>query len=298
MFSSQKAKPALRVLKTLFSITAMLAIGLVAWQSRGALATQLHSLQFTYLIIAILLWAALHFISPIFSSTILSGCGSTTPYSLALKIHADRLPARYLPGGIWHTVARFADFRDNGAQTAHVLTFVILETALAPAVSFVLGGLIVFFFNRWDSWGVIGLLSCTAGALLISLVPILAKFRLFSRYTPISLNHYARCVLIYIAFWAVAATAFVSYFLSVTRHAMPVLEIAGAYLFSWAVGNIAFFAPQGIGVFEVTVSGLLHDTMSIAELTVLIAGFRLVILIADILVWLLSLAWRRHKALP
>ncbi len=64
-------------------------------------------------------------------------------------------------------------------------------------------------------------------------------------------------------------------------------EIAGAYLFSWAVGFVSIFAPQGIGVFEVVAAELMSPAGTFMSVAALFAGFRLVILVADATVWVM-----------
>ena len=62
-------------------------------------------------------------------------------------------------------------------------------------------------------------------------------------------------------------------------------EIAGTYLFSWGVGSLTVFAPQGIGVFETLAAGLLEATSGLGGGAALVAGFRLVVLLADLTAW-------------
>ena len=64
------------------------------------------------------------------------------------------------------------------------------------------------------------------------------------------------------------------------------LELGGIYLFSWGVGFLAVFAPQGIGVFEMVGSQLMQSPLGFVGFAALIGGFRLVILVADLLVWI------------
>ena len=61
-----------------------------------------------------------------------------------------------------------------------------------------------------------------------------------------------------------------------------------SYLFSWSIGYLAFFAPQGIGVFEVTLANMLDTSLTVGSLAVIIAGFRIIIFLADITLWGLS----------
>ncbi len=87
--------------------------------------------------------------------------------------------------------------------------------------------------------------------------------------------------------WCIAATAFVIYlsaFPGLALQAAP-LETAGAYLFSWGVGFIAIFAPQGIGVFEVVAADLMRGAGTFMSVAALLGGFRIIVLAADATVW-------------
>ena len=76
-------------------------------------------------------------------------------------------------------------------------------------------------------------------------------------------------------------------------------EIGGAYLFSWSIGFISVFSPQGIGVFEFVVGNLLDYNVDVMSLSILILGFRAVTFCVDMLVYALSLVnrvliWKIH----
>ena len=72
------------------------------------------------------------------------------------------------------------------------------------------------------------------------------------------------------------------------------VEMGGIYLFSWGIGFVSIFAPQGIGVFEFVASELMGGPIGFMGLAALIAGFRVVVLAADVVVWLIYQAMRRR----
>ena len=91
-------------------------------------------------------------------------------------------------------------------------------------------------------------------------------------------------------YWVVAAATFICYLAAfpAVLAAASLIEVGATYLFSWGVGYVAIFAPQGIGVFEVVAGKLLNAPLSLGGMAALMAGFRLVILAADAVVWVLS----------
>jgi hypothetical protein len=98
---------------------------------------------------------------------------------------------------------------------------------------------------------------------------------------------YASAIGVVAVFWVGAAISFLLYlnaFPSSTGGYSQV-EMGGIYLFSWGVGFLSIFAPQGLGVFEVVASELLTGNIGFMELAALIGGFRVVVLVADLAVW-------------
>jgi len=64
------------------------------------------------------------------------------------------------------------------------------------------------------------------------------------------------------------------------------MDISGTYIFSWAMGFIALFAPQGLGVTEVVAASIFNSPMGIGAIALVILGFRGLIFCADTLMWL------------
>jgi hypothetical protein len=95
------------------------------------------------------------------------------------------------------------------------------------------------------------------------------------------------CIIIY---WIIAAIAFVCFLTAFKGLGLSVsyIQAGGIYIFSWAVGFIALFAPQGIGVSEFISGQLLATDMSTKTLTALLALFRFIVFIGDILTWFLA----------
>jgi hypothetical protein len=93
-------------------------------------------------------------------------------------------------------------------------------------------------------------------------------------------------------FWTIAATAFLAYWRAFPGAGASALEVAGTYLVAWAAGFASVFAPQGLGVFEAVAAVFLDGGLGFAGAAALVAGFRLVLLVADLLAWLVLQALR------
>lgn len=282
-------------LKLLFTPLAFAFLLYFAWQSKEQLAGLLDNASWTHLGFAALVWAVLHAVSPLFAALVFAACGSKVSWRQAFATHAARLPARYLPGGIWHTVGRVMDYREQGVAARHVSAFVVLENGLAAAVTLAIGGAIVFSMRGADSLGSIAGLASFAGIVALPLLAWAVNSRVLQSPDRVSFLAFAKSTATVMVFWLGATLAFILYL-----HAFPEstgtysnIEMSGIYLFSWGVGFVSIFAPQGIGIFEAVASQLMDSPIGFMGLAALIAGFRVVVLIADIAVWLIYQIGRR-----
>lgn len=270
------------------------AVGFIVyfgWQSRESLETLLVEGSAAILALAVVIWTALHFLAPVFTSVVLGACGSKVSYRISYGIHARRLPARYVPGGVWHTVARVIDFRERGVRPAHLAVFVFLEHGLAVAVTFFIGGLVVFSCRGWEGWGMVAALGIICGAFALCFIPVMVNRKLLRGAGRLSFAAYAKGVVVVAVFWAGAALGFLTYlsaFPLVLDHASW-LEVSGTYMFSWGIGFVFVFAPQGIGIFEAVVGDMLRTPLTFGGVAALVAGFRIVVFGADLMAWAIAL---------
>ncbi len=283
------------VLRWLYVPAALVLLAAAAWRARELFPPLLAQSSSGALGIAIVLWALLHLLTPALNRIVFRELGSNIGYVTLLRIHANRLPARYLPGGIWHTVARVADLSRLGASRAQLSILVLLENTVAIALASLLGGLFLALAGGavWTSVAILA-----AGLLLLGCIWLLLQHRRLRQVRKFSGSSFLRLAAATAAFWLLAATAFYCYWSAfpVEGEGISSLHIYGVYLLAWAAGFVAVFAPQGIGVFEAVTGHFLQGTMSFAAAAVLAAGFRAVILAADLLVFLASLACDRAFA--
>jgi hypothetical protein len=255
-------------------------------------AETVRSARWLPLSFAIVLWALLHLLSPVFAWIVLANVGAPIPYRTALRIHVSRLPARYLPGGIWHTASRMADLNRLGVNGSQISVLVILENGLPPAIALALGCASMAIAGKLVLLSICGIACALMLLLIVSIV--LRHRRLLDRQV-FRTRTYFGLALLSAAFWIGAATAFTSYWFSLSAGTTSILEIGGSYLLSWVAGFFAVFAPQGIGVFEATIGALLAGAMPFASVALLAAGFRAAILIADTLAYCIFLGIRFYS---
>ncbi|MCK5524807.1 MAG: hypothetical protein KAI83_16905 [Thiomargarita sp.] len=289
------------VLKWAKRIFTPLALGFIiyfAWQSRDILVTVIANAQPDFLIIAVFLLIMVHFVAPASVVMILKACGSSISYKFALKTHINRLPARYLPGGIWHTVGRTMDFYQQGIKPVHLTAFVLLENILAVSTAFIIGGISVWYFRGLtDIWGKIAVVGCFCSVLGLSLAPKILNWQILKSVSQVHYRFYLQTIGIYILIWFLMALAFIAYLSAfpLILGEMSMLEVGGTYIFSWGIGFLAIFAPQGIGIFEMVAGNMLNAPLSLSNIAVLLAGFRIMALIADITLWAFSHFWWLRK---
>jgi hypothetical protein len=277
-------------LKVLFTPVAMGFLLYFGWHARHTLAAVFVQAKPGPLGVAVLLWVVLHLLSPLLPAMIFRAWGFPMGYARAFKIHAQRLPGRYLPGGIWHTVGRMVDYHGHGIPRRHLAAYVFLETAFPPAVTLLLGGIGLAVFRGMDEWGIAGLGAAIAAAAGIAFLPAVINRHFLKPPDRLPARAYYGAAATLCVYWSVAAAAFVCY-----MAAFPAVltdtawfQVAATYLFSWGVGYLAIFAPQGIGVFEFVAGKLLTAPISLGGMAALMAGFRLVVLAADVIIWSVS----------
>ncbi|WP_374606432.1 hypothetical protein [Thermomonas sp.] len=246
------------------------------------------------LLIAVLLWSLMPLLAPVFAHVVFRALGHRFSWRQLAAIHIGTLPARYIPGGIWHTVGRAAAFSGLGARRRDIAIFVLLENALAIGMAFVLSGPLIALYRGLAGWGLIAAAAGIGGLLGLIALPSLLSHRQARIRESFSALAYLLCAGVVGVSWCIGASAFVVFltaFPDLDLHVAP-FEAGATYLFAWGMGFIAIFAPQGIGVFEVVAGDMIGGPGSIKSAAALLAGFRLVILMSDALVWMVYRAGR------
>lgn len=242
-----------------------------------------------FIISAIVLWASLHFLAPFSPLLILRCLGYSLPYKKLLGIYIARLPARYLPGGIWHTVGRLADYRSCGISKRHLSLLAFFETVFPIPVTFFIGGTLLWLYSPETLPNSLEITSTVASCIILLVPFYLLIWNPFKKYPPArNFFFYLNLLFLSCIFWSLAASSFIFYFNSVALDKtaqQSLFSLAGAYIFSWGTGYIAIFAPQGIGVFEVVAGKLIDLPMSLGSSVAFLAGFRLIALMADLLIY-------------
>lgn len=274
--------------KLVFTPVAIGFLIYLAWQSRSQLAEILANAEPRFLFLSFVLWLLMSLAAPVYAIVVFRGLGHEIKFADAARIHIVNLPARYLPGGIWHTVGRVMHYRGVGIGSRELAVFVFLENTLSVTTAFILGGSLLIAFRGLQEWGGLVSIAVVASTCTLALVPMLLRIRARGNRLSVAPHLYLASVFTAALAWCIAASAFVAFVNSFPTLMIDAsnLDIAGTYLVSWGIGFLAIFAPQGVGVFEVAAAELLRSSAALASIVPLFAMFRLVILAADLFAWL------------
>jgi len=285
-------KPVIRLMKSLFTPVAVLFLLYFGWQSREMFKDVFLEAEPWWLAVSACFWVMLHFLSPVFTVVVFRSENISIDYRRAFIIHASRLPAKYLPGGIWHSVSRALDYHRHGYQSRHVASYLVLENLMAAAVTIFIGGFVVSTIKHISSeWVLLSIITSLVAFLVLCVMPWLLNRYLQQLDIVITIKRYILGVCCSIFYWMVAAVSFIFFIKSFPNLDLVVgrIEIGGIYMYSWGVGFLAVFAPQGIGVAEVVSGALLGSAIGIGGTAAFLVGFRIVVLFSDMVAWLFSL---------
>lgn len=277
----------LHVARAVFTPLSIVVIAVVIWQSRVTLGRIFRQGEYTVLLAALLLWMLSHLLAPLVSTFQLKACDMAIPYRTVLRIHCSRLPAKYLPGGIWHSVGRANDYLAFGFTGGRVGALFLIENLLLVAVTLGMSAALV--------WPIVehAVLQQTVRALsplmlvVVLILPLVA--RLWKKNgVELRLPAYIVSVLLLTLYWTLMGLTFVVYLSAFDG--LQVLgsapQLASIYIFSWCLGYLALFAPQGIGVSEYISGTLLTDGNAMGAVLAFLVGFRALALVGDLLCWL------------
>lgn len=275
--------------RRLFIPVALAFLGYTAYRAGDKLVPLLATISYPHLIGACLFWCTAQWVGPLATAAFAKILGLPLGYRELSLISILRLPAKYLPGGIWQSVARFSAYRERDVRNADSLAILVCEHLIALGVSSALGAGILLCIE--DTQVVHRI---CAAVLAAGLVLLILPMIWIARARPDragSLVWMVPVVFATVLFWCLAAAAFYAYWTSIfDLDGIEIARIVSCYLLSWAAGFVALFAPQGLGVFEWVAAHLLPSTQALAVTVTAVAGFRLVTIVGDLVAWVIGVA--------
>ncbi len=281
----------IRWTKFIFTPLSMCVIGWFIWQARSSLNSIVKEGQWLLLLLAVLLWMISNLIAPLVSVYIFQTRNTEITWLNCLKIHCSRLPAKYLPGGIWHSFGRANDYYRLGHDMKKIGVYFVMENFLLLIVTLGMSAGLVQHFIETSSLRL--LVQSLPLLMVIGLLLFPSGIRFFlKKREPFVFGSYVKAVITLAVYWCIVGLTFACYISAFTALGLnaSLLEMAGIYIFSWSMGYLALFAPQGIGVSEFVAGSLLTQGNQVGQIVAFMMGFRLLILVADLASWASALA--------
>lgn len=293
-------KTLMRLVQTLFMPMAIIFLGFVLINSWSDVSTLFKEANLLLVLPIAILWALTNLLSPLMVFFVLRHSDNALTYKDLLFIHFYRLPARFIPGGIWQTVSRVADMNKRGIKAHLLAELLFVENTLPLGITLGIGGGILSSFQTDGFYILLTISAMVVGIIIFCSTPLVISKATKARKKTLSYDNLF-IYLIVSFFWLIATSCFLLYITSFghIHQAINLFELAGIYLISWAIGFVSFFAPQGIGVFETVASKMMSGSapeLALFQIIALMAGFRLIIILADVLAyssWVVFRLFRR-----
>ncbi|MEZ5548652.1 MAG: hypothetical protein R3E74_12865 [Pseudomonadales bacterium] len=286
------------VIKTTFTISVLCVFLFYGFQFGPLYKDLLKDIEVVWLLTVIGILMLQNVLAAWFTSTLVSEMSASLDFISVLRIHVARLPARYLPGGIWHVASKLYDFHSQGVKTSKLTGLAFYETSIPIMITLLIGGGVVFFSDLDLSWiwMRISLFAALVAMILIIVCGALGRIKKFETLLVSRVIFYKACI-VSALYWALAGLGFSFYLGSLLGEVAlkNFTDVWGVYIFSWGIGNLAIFAPQGLGVLEWMVDSMLPMLDGVGAMMVVAAGYRIMIFISDVLCFLIFTIGRLSK---
>lgn len=218
--------------------------------------------------------------------------GIELPLKTAYKINTISNLTKYIPGGFWDHVSKFALAKKYKLEGKRTFLSIILSIVLSVLTGIIIFFLSLLFFSKYTNlkfipyFTILILLGFAAiyppilQKILDFILPKLGKqkLKLSFTYTEILISSFW-----YFLSWIMVGSALFLLIRSLTFIDISLLPaIIGAYAISWVIGFLTPIAPNGAGVREVSLIFLL-DTIIPRQVAIVSAlSFRILIILRDL----------------
>lgn len=279
-------KKFISILKWSWITVVVLAAGWYFYTRYQEIAAYLSTLSMARLALSLLILFIGKFIVAEITRISLSRVGVRVGFFEALTITFVTQLGKYLPGGIWHFAGKFGVYKLKGMSTKESTQALVLENLWLFSSSAVVGIFLLalsgrevicsissFFCNNQTIIMVLILLP------LVWIIGLLIFEHLFLRQTKINLYKFSYVLLIMIVLWFAFG---ISYWLVFPPTGGFLVQIIGAFSVSWLAGYAAIFAPGGIGIRELVLTGILSAFFTGSEVAIYATVHRLLWVLAEI----------------
>jgi len=267
-----------RVIQGIVLVVVIVALGYSLWKSGSALSLQHYhwQVQWPLLLAGFALLIAQELSFALIWRGILARMGSHLDIISSERIYLTAEFVRYIPGNVWHVIARVILAEQRGVPKPIGLASMVIELATKIASAALVFALTLLFWPNVtgltahlsrDAVVTVGVVAIPL--LLLGLYPPLLEWmlnqglRLLKR-PPVRLTlHYGDLLLItgyWAASWLVAGAGFYLLTLSLVTSPLPAAALIiciGVYAIGWDIGFLSFVTPSGLGFREAAIAFLL-----------------------------------------
>ncbi len=275
-----------RLASSIYLLALLVGAAWLTWQNREQVLAAAESARLGVMIVALIASPLTLLPQAGLWGRALRSMGNGTTNREVLAATVEALPSRYLPGGIWYAVGRAAVLSKRGSTMGALSATAIVELGITVAVALTVGSSLVALANQGGPQTTALIGAALIIAMLVGL-PVLNRGIAYvaerrGSPLPVPMGRPTLTILMgwNLAFWATSGLVF---WLVAAGMGLdtPALATVGSYMVAWGVGVLAPFAPQGLGVFEVSLAGLLRA--GAVEVVLVAVMFRLVMLVRDLL---------------
>lgn len=231
---------------------------------------------------------------------VLRALGTSLGYKASFRITARAEIAKYLPGGIWNDVGRVSSSKAAGIPTHQAVLGVLIEKTLllvAGASTFL--GTLVFWENLVRKNLIVVSIAIIAAAILLLHPKVFATLvnfglRILFKKKPISnlsfgYDSLLKLGLFYLFITVLGGIAFYFFVLAFYSAKINLPVVIGMCAIAWVIGFLVIFSPQGLGVREGVLAGLLQLYMPLPTAIVIALSYRLWQVIKEIILFSIAL---------
>jgi glycosyltransferase 2 family protein len=273
----------------IFTLVAAAVVAVFFYRHRIDLGILIQSVSPMHFAVAAMIFAAMHIVIASAFHLLHLALGVQKNYFKSIDGYLLRLPARYIPGGFWHSASRYADMHSSKTAAGRDITRIFLAENAAVAATGLILGAVAAWVVPLALPSYLGLLMLAAG---IGVALTVLALKLSTQTTV----QWSICLL-GVAFlalnWLGLSTAFALFgsgLAATTECALPIL--GASYLIAAVGGFVAIFAPQGWGITELIFSLSKPCGESALVSVASITGFRLLTLLADVSLFFMWWAMR------
>lgn len=256
---------------------------------------QINAVGWTMLFVAFSITLVAHIWAGLVWSWILRSFKQPIQYRWVLLVYLKTNVAKYLPGNVWHYYGRIWAVTKAGGSLSAATISVLLEPLLMAAAALLIaltGSQLGWLDMKGDTriWGLqilglAGILLAVHPKILNPVLELLRRLKGKATDTErFQLDHYPFVPLLgELGFVGLRGAGFlVTFFTLSTVNPNQIPLLLSAFSLAWVLG-LVIPTPGGLGVFETTVLGLLNPYFSTGIILSVVALFRLISILAEVI---------------